>query len=110
MPVAKYQGYLDGASQYHKTEDGAVLFCKVRISMTYNGIQAQNLNVFFNLPSNLVTLDNPILIDSLRGNSTPFQFDVEFFALKSAHPYQTSFEILVNFQNVGPGSRLASSY
>lgn len=103
--TSKYQGYLDNASHYFKSEDGLVLFSKVRISLTYKGIQAQNLSIFFNLPINITTLDNPILIDSIKGDSTPFQFDVDLFALKNFCPYKNDFEILVNFQNVGSGSK-----
>lgn len=106
MGVGKYQGYLDAASQYFKGDDGQVIYSKVRISLTYNGIQAQNLSVFFNLPANITTPDNPILIDSIKGNSTPFQFDIELFTLKNLCPSKGSFEILVNFSNIGSGSKL----
>ena len=104
LGVAKYQGYLENSSHYFKSEDGLPLYSKVRIFMTYSGIQAQNLSVYFNLPANLTTPDNPILIDSLKGGATPFQFDIDLFTLKDTCPYDSKFEILVNYFNVGSGS------
>lgn len=62
-------------------------------------MKALNLLATLKLPNNIVADKNPVAISELKGNSTPYSFEVTLFALKSMCPYSTFVDISVSYNN-----------
>jgi len=56
---------------------------KLRISLSFTGIKAMNVQVVVQLPTNIVADKNPISINEIKGNSTPYTVEVKLFVLKN---------------------------
>lgn len=68
--------YVEGNENLKKTKDGGVLFVKLRISLTYSGVKAQDIQISLNLPTNVIAEKYEFFKDSLKGNSTPYTLEV----------------------------------
>lgn len=81
------QEYVEGNENLYKNEEEKVISCKVRISFTYSGIKATNLQALLYLPRNLICPKNPINIEEIKGNATPFSIEMNVYVSNTVIPY-----------------------
>lgn len=63
MGVFSQKGYFENGENYFKDHSGGIIYSKFRVSLSYNGSEADNVTVYFNLPENLWMTENPIFIE-----------------------------------------------
>ena len=97
------QEYLENSQSLFSNENGDILAIKVRLGLSYSGDKATNINIILNLPNNLYTQENPIFIENIKGNSTPYNHEFSLYCLNNEFPYKNSFDIQISYYNAMAG-------
>lgn len=97
------QDYIENSNRFFGDEEGEVLFVKLRIGLSYSGEKAANINIILNLPSNIYAEESQIFIESIKGNGTPYNQEVNLYCLNSEFPYKNSFDVQISYYNAITG-------
>ncbi|KRX10421.1 hypothetical protein PPERSA_10520 [Pseudocohnilembus persalinus] len=99
MGTFKSQQYVEEKEKYYQTKDGNVLATKLRISLSYQGERAQNIQINLVLPKNMVAEKNPIQLNELKGGGTPYSCEVNLYMQNNFTPYSSLIQAQVTFNN-----------
>jgi len=61
------------------------LCVKVRLSLSYSGLVAKSVTLYFEVPDCIEIEKNPIKIDTVKGQGTPFTCEVVFYGKANCH-------------------------
>ena len=100
--------YIDDGARFFADENGTIIGSKLRLTISFNGNKANNITIVLNLPENIFADQNPIVIDNLIGNSTPYTTEINLYSLSNYYPYKTYIDIHATYFNFVPGGKRKS--
>ncbi len=97
--------YVDDGAKYFSDENGTIVGSKLRLTISFSGNKANNITIVLNLPENVFADQNPITIESILGNSTPYTTEINLYCLTNYYPYKTYIDIHAQYFNFAPGGK-----
>ena len=97
LPVRAYHEYVDDEhDELAKDSLGRPLAVEVKLSISYTGIDAQNIVINISTPLNVVAQPPQVFIENVKGG-TPMYHTVSLFVVKRNFPQTTEVKVNASF-------------